>query len=155
MTKPTGPAGLQAGPTVQAAGPLLDWLQGHAAHLRADGTRRRIRLPVVVTFSDAYRLEYGPCYIGVSDTHPPDGERVFVRLDDTGMGHALLPILARECPKERQWCAFWVEGYWGPLTTIGIPEYDGFDGERWPLAVLRLVGPVRDGDDARVYAEPD
>ena len=133
------------GSALEAAEALLDWLDNTIKPL---SPRKAIRLPVVVRFEDEHRLGWGAVQVGLSaDT---TAGALHLDLDDGALGNPLLDTLAADCPKGDA-CALWMEGYWGAL--VDMPDFDmpGLPDEgpkRHPFAVLKVVGPVADGDSA-------
>lgn len=150
--KPAQSARFVAGPAIRPSGPLLDWLNDKVA--AAPGPRKRVRLPVVVRFEDQYRLAIGEAFIGAAPGAAGD-DAIFLSLDDTGMSVALLDILRDRCPKSADACAVWLEGHWGPLVDVPMPDLDlpgepEDDRKRWPFAVLQvhdLIDAKAGGDE--------
>ena len=150
--QPANAAQLVPGPPIQPPGPLLEWL-GKVKD--APGPRKLLRLPVVVRFEDEYRLAFGDAVVGVSEAAFDDGQALHVKLDDTGMGVALLTTLKGLCPGAT--CAVWLEGHWGPLVRTRLPGLGGGGDGRHPFAVLRLHGLVEasaKGAEVRVLLTP-
>lgn len=121
------------GPALDKPADLLAWFEG-------DGRGRLVQIPVVVTRSP---LGVGPAHIGTRAEAPgPDAVRL--ELDDGAMSVSLADRLREHCAAGQP-CAVWVEGIWG--RTVPMPPSPG-DGHAF--SVRRLVGPVGDGDAARV-----
>jgi len=125
------------GPPIEPAAGLLAWLEKTGAAQ----PRKRIRLPVVVRFSDAHRIGLDGGHIGVSPAIAPGA--IQVALDDTAMGISLLDRVREACPDDKQTeCVVWLEGTW-------------LGGPRKQLQVLRLVGvnpPAPPGGGAPIRA---
>lgn len=138
------PAKWTEGPALQPAAVLLDWLERHAR--TETGTRRLFRLPVVVRFEDAYRLAIESAFIGTSEADR-NSDSVCLRLDDTGMGMSLVSQLGPYCAGSSRVCRVWLEGYWGRLVEVPLPEREG-DVAGKPFAVLKVVGAVQGPPDA-------
>lgn len=99
--------------------------------------RAMLRVPVVVEFTDEYRLGVGRAWIGTTDADAgPDA--IFLKLDDSQMGVALLEPLRQSCPPGRR-CAVWVEGMWGAALS-GLPALSDSGPKRHPLTVRRFGG---------------
>lgn len=138
------------GPSIRPAAALLEWLEQNA--VPKGGKRRRVRLPVVVAFEDAYRLAIGKAHVGMSE-QDAGAEALPLSLDDTGLSVSLLSRLRDLCPPPQQACALWLEGYWGKLVDDGLPSLDPPGERRHPFAVLRIVGLVQAGDSPHVLIE--
>jgi len=105
--KPEPPRTFVDGPTIDPPAKLLEWLEKTAA---AEPSRR-IRLPVVVRFTNQHRIGLDGGHIGVSAAVTPDA--IQVSLDDTAMGISLLDRVRGACPDEKETsCAVWLEGTW-------------------------------------------
>jgi len=65
--KLTNPVSFIPGLPIKPSSQLLNWLNHEAQ--TASGSRKRLRLPVVIHFQDAYRLALGDSFIGTSDTN--------------------------------------------------------------------------------------
>ncbi len=144
MTKaPRPPARFAPGPALSPTDALLAWLK------QQGGERRpRLRLPVVVTFSDGH-LGVAQAFVGTSIDEPSVG-RVHLHLDDSAMGVSLIDHLRRACDPFSSRCAVWLEGMWGPLVQ-GLPDFGGPTApERWPFGVLALAEPQ---PEPRAYVE--
>lgn len=147
--RPAQPASMVEGPLIQPSLLLLDWLEKNSR--TAAGKRVRFRLPVVVRFEDQYRLALSDAFIGTTEA---DGgaQGILLELDDTGMGIALIDELRGRCPKSTNTCAVWLEGYWGQLAQVTMPESPSAAGtKKHPFAVLRVHGTI---DPQARHAEP-
>lgn len=149
---PGGATDFAPGPSIDPPGALLEWLESVKA-----GPRTRVRLPVVVTFEDAYRLGIGAAFVGTTLSEAP-ADAVRLDLDDTGLGIALLDTLRHLCPEEAAGCALWLEGYCGALVDDSLDdafddETDDEEGEDdgFAFSVLKVGDPVAPGDEARAY----
>lgn len=136
--KPRTPRRFVVGPPVQPSDTVLEWLN-HPAN-----ARKRLRIPVVVRYTDAFRLALAPAILGTAEpdaTHAP----ILLKLDDSGMGVALLTSLRTLCPAADQPCAIWIEGFWGelvrmPATTSNATPPGTSEPHLWPFAVLQVYG---------------
>lgn len=139
---PEPPRTFVDGPPIDPPGKLLEWLETTASA----EPRPRIRLPVVVQFSNAHRIGLAGGFIGVSPAIPPGS--IAISLDDTAMGISLLDRVRDACPDDRQTaCAVWLEGRWG-------------GGADRKFRVFRLVGlnpppPPAGGAAIRALIEQD
>jgi hypothetical protein len=121
--------------TEGAADKLFDWIAKNAK--ASDGTRRRFRLPVIVSFTDSK----GPAIrSGVVRLSERDFDYVTFALDDTALGVPLIERLQERCPQTEGNCAIWLEGYWGRLLAgpVGPPD----DTERDTFSVLAVLMPL-------------
>lgn len=137
MSVPKAPWKWTKGPSLQPACVLVDWIERHAR--TETGTRRLFRLPVVVRF-DLYRIAIESACIGTSEADM-DSSSVHLRLDDTGMGMSLPSQLRVYCKDHSRVCAVWLEGYWGPLVELPLPEL-GSDERSKPFTVLKVIGAI-------------
>lgn len=150
----TSPAAvkMKEGPALKPAGALLGWLNQNA---RRAGKKVRFRLPVAVRFEDEHRLAIGAAHIG-TDVGANEADAIELALDDTGLGVALLDTLRQRAPKGQPGLVLWLEGYWGELMDVPLPEFGAAsaDGKkRWPFAVLRVHQTVGPDGAAHVQVE--
>ncbi len=135
------------GLALEPADRLLDWLEDTIEPARAT-----IRLPIVVRFEDEHRLGWGAVTVGTA------GDALHVQLDDGALGEPLLDRLAADCPREAESCSLWMEGYWGALVEmpeLDLPGHEPEGPKRHPFAVLKVLGPVSEGDPAAaLVADP-
>lgn len=110
---------------------ILTWLEG--------SKRAMLRLPVVVEFSDEYRLGVGRAWLGDHDGNAPEAA-VLLKLDDSQMGVALLDHLRKHCPAGAR-CAVLIEGMWGSAFS-GLTTLPGADSgpKRHAVTVRRFAG---------------
>lgn len=142
--QPRAPVTFVAGPALTPSADLLSWLEGP---VKSASPRKRLRIPVVVSFEDEFRFGWGPIFLGTS----PDGgdSAIHLSLDDTAMGVGLLDTLVDTVPKDQDSCVVLLEGYWGDLMS-GMPDFDlpGEEGpKKHPFAVLSFEG-LLDADAA-------
>ncbi len=118
-------------------GPTLDAPDLLAILGAPSGAHRALRLPVVVDFQDEHRLGIHAAWLGVlADAAPPGA--LLLRLDDSGLGIALLDQLRAACPPGRT-CAVWIECTWG--ARVAAPPATVSDGAvRHDVSVLRFDG---------------
>ncbi|BAZ32202.1 hypothetical protein NIES4074_47040 [Cylindrospermum sp. NIES-4074] len=156
--KPTNPVNFTPGLTIQPSSVLLDWLNNQVK--TSSGSRKQLRLPVVIHFQDSYRLAIGDAFVGTSDTDL-NKDAIFLSLDDSAMGISLLSRLRNICPQTANTCAVWLEGYWGSLLELELSDFSLL-GEnqaeitKWPFAVLKvqeLVKQPEQGEEMRVFVE--
>jgi hypothetical protein len=130
LKTPEPPRNFVDGPPIEPPDQLLKWLETTASA----EPRPRIRLPVVVRFSNQHRIGLDGGHIGVSPAALPGV--ISVTFDDTSMGISLLDRVRHACPEATETtCAVWLEGTWtgGPrhqirvLSVVGVnpPEPPG------------------------------
>ncbi len=145
--EPTPSTSFVPGPKIKPTPQLLEWLEKEA------GSRKRIRIPVVIQFQDSYRLAIGRAFVGVAEADA-ESDPLFLHLDDSTMGIALIDTVRFRFPKDAQSAAVWLEGHWGPaLPAAFLPPR----GDRKPFT-LRSVGEIIDpgslrSEDARALIE--
>jgi hypothetical protein len=140
-----------AGPAIAPAQELLAWLEGTIQPL---DPRRRIRLPVIARWEDEHRLGFGDVFVGLTEASA-DGA-LLLAPDDGGLSVSLIDTLAGQCPEGAAACAMWLEGYWGELMEMPGFDMPGLEPEgpkRHAFAVLKVVGPIADGDPATALVE--
>lgn len=127
------------GPSLTDDAALLDWLEASRG--------KALRLPVAVTFDDAYRLAIETAHVG----------GVPLQLDDTAMAVAVLDQVRELCPADQPGCTVWLEGTWGavlqgvtmpmvPGPGLAGPDLPGNPGPaRHPFAVRKVGGIVEGG----------
>ncbi|MDQ7826442.1 MAG: hypothetical protein RDV48_26805 [Candidatus Eremiobacteraeota bacterium] len=155
--KPAKEVSFTEGLEIAPSGRLLEWLKREGAG--SPGDRRQVRIPVVIRFQGSPPLFIKDAFIGLS-VNECEKSPLFLQLDDSALGIALLQRLAGECPEGQQWCAVWLEGYWGALCE-GIHRHEesvgtGAGPVKWPFAVRRIHGKVVDADrekNARIFIE--
>lgn len=155
--RPKNPVSFIPGLPIKPSSQLLNWLNNEAS--TTSETRKRLRLPVVIHFEDSYRLALGDSFIGTSDKDR-DNDAIFLTLDDTGMGVSLLSTLNDICPKTTNSCAVWLEGYWGSLVDLDLPELSELEEDeedKWPFAVLKVHELIQEqpeqDEEIRVFIE--
>lgn len=135
---PEEPKHFVPGPAIRPTGPLLDWLKETVPS--TPGPRPRVRLPVTIRLSQDRRIAYA--FIGTLDSL---NATIFLKLDDSRMGTALLDYVREQCSKSEPACAVWLDGYWDSL--IPLPTglfHEGMDvrqtarSEYWSFGVVRL-----------------
>ena len=115
----SAPVSYEPGVGIEANKQLRAWLKANES--KRSGKKRRMKIPVVIVFKDPYRLSIGDAFIGDSgDTLPKDA--LSLSLDDTALGIPLLDTLNYGCPKDKRWCALWLEGVWGQWLDTGSGE---------------------------------
>ncbi|AFZ25552.1 hypothetical protein Cylst_3402 [Cylindrospermum stagnale PCC 7417] len=158
LKKPTNRVNFTPELTIKPFSVLLDWLNHQVK--TTSGSRKQLRLPVVIRFKDSYRLAIGNAFVGTSDTDL-DKDAIFLSLDDTSMGISLLSRLRNICPKNSNSCGVWLEGYWGSLLELDLPDHP-LPGEnkaevsKWPFTVLKvheLIKQPEQGEQIRVFIE--
>lgn len=152
--RPTNSVSFIPGPAIKPSNQLLNWLNNETQ--TTSGSRRQLRLPVVIHFQDSYRLGIGDSFIGASDRHRDDNA-IFLSLSDSAMGVSLLSTLRDICPKEVNSCAVWLEGYWGSLIDFDLPELSGRrkdqeENVKSPFSVLKVHALIEEqlGQDEEV-----
>ena len=157
--RPTNPVSFIPGPPIKPSSQLLNWLNHEAQ--TASGSRKRLRLPVVIHFQDSYRLALGDSFIGTSD-HNRDENTIFLSLDDTAMGVSLLSTLSHICPKTTNSCAVWIEGYWGSVIDLDLPELSALEQDQGEdtkssFSVLKVYEQIKEqpkqNEEVRVLIE--
>ena len=121
------------GPPITSSGRVLGTLERDGK--TSAGKRRRFRLPVVVRFADS-RLSITEAFIGVKAGDRAE-DSVVLELDDTSLGIPLMTRLTDHCPRDRDSCAVWLEGYWGRLIE-GEPSVEAAGKTGWPFAILSV-----------------
>jgi len=129
--KPMKAGTFVAGPAVKPAPALLTWLEANAR--TESGARPMIRLPVVVHWEDEYRFGFDEVFAG-SD-YADRANLLKLQLDDGAMGDPIVDDIREACPKERTWCALWIDGHWGQL--VEDPDFLEPGGGH-PFAVRRI-----------------
>jgi len=157
--KPTNPVSFIPGLAIKPSSQLLNWLNNETQ--TASGSRKLLRLPVVIHFQDAYRLGIGDSFIGTSDQNR-DKNPIFLSLSDAAMGVSLLSTLRDICPKTTNSCAVWLEGYWGALIDFDLPELaalrqDQGENTKSSFSVLKvhdlIQEPLGQNEEIRVFIE--
>ena len=140
------PMSMVEGPSITPSAPLLSFLAG------TEKQRKRVRLPVVVRFSDAAHSGVAKAFVGVSEASL-GADPLELALNDTAMGIALLDHLRRQCPKEALTCSAWLEGNWG--TTF--PPGETQQGPAHPFSVVRFhetIDPAAPSELLHAMVEP-
>lgn len=145
--KTTRQVEFEPGPPIQPTQSLLQWLNQEASP-----SRRRVQLPVVIRFEDAYRLAIRSAAVGVSEGESSPGA-ISLRLDDSTMGMSLLSTLNYRLPKTVDSCVVWLEGLWGPAIQTSEPETSA----PWPFTVTGVREFVdanaKSGEEVRAQIE--
>ena len=118
---PEQPKQFTPGPTISPSGPLLRWLIDTVPSV--SGPRVRVRLPVIVRFSQS-SIGIAEAFIGT--VNRVDTETMFLRLDDSAMGVSLFERVRERCSKSETACAVWLEGYWDGGRSASLPGAFGF-----------------------------
>ena len=127
------------GPPLQPAEALVSWLQGAASP--GQDPKPFIRLPVVIRFEDSLKLGIHEAWIGGSDAEIGEGS-VALRLDDTGMSVGVLDHILDRIPAEDVHCVVWLEGTWGPLVDLPMPQIPGEPPDTRDVFAVRRVGEM-------------
>ncbi len=137
----SAPASFVPGPALSPSEPLLAWLQASGGE-----SRKLLRLPVVITFSNPGRFAIGTAYIGTAPAAPgsaPPADAILLKLDGAGLSVALVEQVRAKCETAMS-CALWVDGLWGPR--IGSDPLGGMPAPagptRWPFAVVEVGDAV-------------
>jgi hypothetical protein len=142
---------LVAGPALTPGAPLLAWLQSKGTE-----PRKRVRVPVVITFSNPGRFAIGTAWIGAAVGDPPE-DAVHLKLDGTGLSVGLVEQIRGKCEQALS-CVLWLDGLWGPRApgmAAGMPGMPAAEGPtRHPFAVIEVGEPVDEGGVATVFGEP-
>ncbi len=145
--QPGPAAAFEAGPPITPAPALLAWLRDDA-----NAPPRRLKLPVVVRFTDEHRLGLSGGLIATDAGHLPK-DAIALTLDDGGLSISLLDRVRALCPPDAAACALWLEGQWGEL--VPRPKLPGFNTKgAWPYAVMKVGARVAATDPARAFARP-
>jgi len=157
--RPTNSVSFIPGRPIKPSSQLLNWLNNETQ--TASGSRKRLRLPVVIYFQDSYRLALGNSFIGTSD-QDRDQDTIFLSLSDVAMSISLLSTLRDICPKTVNSCAVWLEGYWGSLIDFDLPELsalreDQGENTKSPFSVLKVHELIQEqpeqDEEIRVFIE--
>lgn len=136
MPATTSSSDLTPGPALTPSAPLLAWLQ-------EQGRETRLRLPVVISFSNPGRFAVGSAHVGTEPGPAPD-DAIKLKLDGTGLSVSLVEQVRARCPdKKTMTCVLWLDGIWGPRIEGGGTLGGGDPGDRHPFAVI-AVGDVVD-----------
>lgn len=140
--------GWVGGPPIQPTHELLHWLERNVKG--ADGKRRRLRLPVVVSLGEPYPLGLGRACVGIS---LESSNEIALTLDDSALGISLLERVRTLCVDNGVSCALWLEGYWGPLLERPPGAIGG--AEQHTFAVLTVLAAIdgASGADINVLVE--
>lgn len=128
-----------SGPKITPSKQLLDWLNTNDKMV--SDRKRRIQLPVVIRFDRYDQISIRDAFVGLSPI--PRSDSIFLSLDDTAMGIPLIERLKEPCPSKSNWCAVWLEGYWGTLVELNPPSQKKTSVTKWPFAVLKVQKPIQ------------
>ena len=133
-----------AGPKLKPARELLAWLEKLPKGVR-------VRLPIVVRFTDETGLMRKDAFIGES-VNELDEDSLFVKLDDTTMGIPLSSHLRSHRSEKATDCALWLEGTWGPALDLPMPGFDK-DSKKYTFTVRRVLDPAKGEPKGTVFVE--
>ena len=135
------PMPFKPGPLIQPYDQLLVWLKG--LDNPENKTRQLIKLPVCIQYANPDRLGIGTAHIGTSLDDLENGA-ILLSLDDSALGQSLFSVFQLRS-QNSDYCALWLEGYWGsllPSLFLGdgsaMPDRRSGGNGPYPFAILRI-----------------
>lgn len=107
--------------------------------------RKLVKLPVFLELGDSPLTAYRQAYIGTS-LRAASPTRIDVRLRDTALGVSLQDRVRQHCAGAKT-CCLWMVGYWNETSGLEAPTHGN------SLGIRAILGPVKPGDDAKVFIE--
>ena len=148
---PTPSVQYEEGTPLQPSSALLAWLQG--LNNGTQGPDPFIRLPVVLRFEDTLKLGIHEAWIGGSNDDVGQ-DSIAIRLDDTGMSVGVLDQVLDRIPPDDLSYVVWLEGTWGPLVDLPMPEIPGEPPDAREVFAVRRVGDaVTPGQGTHAHIE--
>lgn len=142
--QPSPQIAFSPGPELLPADALRAWLEEQGAK----DPKPMLRLPVVLSFEQGLVMGISRAWIGVLP-QPPDGA-VLLRLDDSALGISLPDRVAEHCAPDATTCALWLDGTWGSLLPLLLPEVPGAPPTFSVRSVRGLIAP---GHEIRAHVQ--
>ena len=133
-----------AGPKLKPTKELLAWLEELPKGVR-------IRLPIVVRFTDETGFMRKDAFIGES-VNELDEDSLFIKLDDTTMGIPLSSHLRSHRSEKATDCALWMEGTWGVALDLPMPGFDK-GTKKHTFTLRRVLEAVKGEPKGTVFIE--